>query len=200
MDFRQVSVRDLAWRKTPRGASCLLREGGKVTVQTPVVACTVTRMQSKFAMGWTLELLMPETDQLRSEFAGFLQAVGDSAAAWGGMGAEPPLNLGSFRGNRTLRVTAFSDTLVFDAAGGVTDDPSRAKACSCLLELQGAWTSPARWGVRWKVVQVKLSDDPAPRATAAPARQPFGFADEDDDADTTGAASKKPQFDFIEDV
>jgi hypothetical protein len=161
-------------------------------------------MQSKFALGWTLELLMPETDELRSEFAGFLQAVGDSAVAWGGMGSEAPLNVGSFRGNRTLRVTAFTDTLIFDAAGAVTADPSGAKACSCLLELQGAWTSPARWGVRWKVVQVKLSDEPAPRATAAPTRRApdFGFLNDDDDDDDTaagGAAHKKARFGFIDD-
>jgi hypothetical protein len=160
-------------------------------------------------MGWTLELLMPETDELRSEFAAFAQAVGDSAAAWGGMGAEPPLNLGSFRGNRTLRVTAFSDTLIFDAAGAVAPDPSSAKACSCLLELQGAWTSPARWGIRWRVVQVKLSSEAAPRATAAAVRRApdFGFLDDDDAAgdDATtgddaagGVPAKKPCYGFVD--
>lgn len=153
-------------------------------------------------MGWTLELLMPESDPLRSEFAAFVAAVGDSAAAWGGMGAEPPLNLGSFRGNRTLRVTAFSDTLIFDAAGAVTTEPACAKACSCLLELQGAWTSPGRWGIRWKVVQVKLSDEAAPRSTAATvrARPPdFGFVDDDDnDSGDGGGPPKKACFAFID--
>lgn len=144
-------------------------------------------MVSKFSMGWTFELLLPIGDELRDQFSAFVQGIGASALEWGGMGTGhgTPADLGNYRGNRTLRVTAFSDTLVFDPAGAVTVDPTGAKACTCILELQGCWTSPTRWGVRWRVVQVKLSDEAPPVAVvvaAPPALASYAFQDDDEPA------------------
>lgn len=169
MDFRSVDVSSLRWTKTPRGAAASA-PSGKVVVQTPLLACAVRPMRSAFSQGWSLELRIPGGDGLGDQFAAFVDSVMRSAVAWGGItgDASPPLS--EFMGTRSLRVTAFNDTLIFDKDGNLVHDPAGAKACSCLLELQGAWTSPARWGLRWRVAQVKLAD--APRPGAAPS---YGF-------------------------
>ncbi len=192
MDFRTVDVAALRWTKTPRGAA-VSGPGGKVVVQTPLLPCSVRPMRSTYAQGWSIDLRLPPGDELGASFGAFVQAVMQSAAAWGGVSApEAAAPLSEFMGTRSLRVTAFSDALLFDKNGELVQEPAGAKACTCLLELQGCWTSAARWGLRWRVAQVKLADAPRP----GPAPQ-FGFLA--DAGVAVPPAGPTPQFGFLDD-
>ena len=186
MDYRTVDVESLRWTRTPRGASAW----PKVVIQTPLLGCKISKMTSTYSQGHTLELRMGADDPLATEFAAFVDRVHDCAAAWwtGGNGNDGASgNTGSGQGkgtfteldgSRTLRVTAFSDTLFFDADGQFIPSYSLSgaehKGCTCLLELQGLWTAPSgKWGLRWRVAQVKFGDPPQ--------TQTAGFAFVDDD-------------------
>lgn len=176
MDFRGVRIDELRWSKTARGAGVVGPGGAKVQVQTPVAACRMVPMVSKFSSGWTLDLTFQDSDPVAAAFADFLEDTMAAAVAWGGVTGVQPADAvtRSFGGGRSLRVTAFSDTLFFDPSGAVTLPSGGAQSlgASCLLELQGLWTSPARWGLRWRVVQVK-------EAPNAPAAAPsFAFLDD----------------------
>lgn len=152
--------------------------GGKVVIQTPPLPCAVRPQNTTFSQGWSFELRMPQTDPLATKFAAWLDSVLASAIAWGGMhesdSRDPMPAVSEFAGVKSVRVTAFSDALLFDTDGNLTGDPSKAKACSCLLELQGLWTSPARWGIRWRVSQVKME-----RGARANDDALFSFVDDD---------------------
>ena len=175
MDFRQINASDVSWLRTPRGAGACLPGCDKLTVQTPVVACTVGQMLSRYSHGWALTLTLPDDDPVCRAFGEFIDAIQASATRWvaesqPSFGA-PADSLSSGLGARQLRVTAFSDTLFFDAAQCA--DPSGWTACACVLQLQGLWTSPTRWGLRWKVVQAKQASD----AAAAAVTVPYAFDD-----------------------
>ena len=178
MDFRGVDPRDLRWSKTPRGAGVRGAAPGRVCVQTPCVPCRVTPMASQCSQGWTLELQFADADPAASAFADFVEAVMASAVAWGGMagGQEPAAAVTRGLTGRSLRVTAFSDALFFDAQGAAMAEPLKPHAsATCLLELQGAWVSAARWGLRWRVTQVKMAEAGGAAPVAA-----FAFVADDE--------------------
>jgi hypothetical protein len=96
-----------------------------------------------------------------------------------------------FRSN--LRLMAFSDALTFDAEGKLAFGLMDACSCACLVELQGCWSSDARWGLRWKVTQAKydtspmdeppvgeppVGEPPVGEPPVLPAPQNYAFVDE----------------------
>jgi hypothetical protein len=91
------------------------------------------------------------------------------------------------------RLTAFSDTPLFDAEGGVLESVEpligRTHEISVLVNLDGAWLSDRSWGFKLRIVQLKVHRQdakPPPRppaflpAPTAPA-QGFAFQDSDDE-------------------
>lgn len=170
MDFRQVVPGDIDWSARYRGQpAARLRDGEKVVVQAPAAACAVTLAGAGM---YRLDIsLRPDVD-VHSEFAAWLceideaVATNESLAEWReGRSRSDTL----FRNN--WRLMAFSDTLCFDSSGKLSFDLMDAAACSCLVELQGCWSSPTRWGVRWKVLQIKFDQSPPEWATQAPPPQ-----------------------------
>ncbi len=112
---------------------------------------------------------------VHQQFAEWLSAIESSATgAW-----KDGLSLSTAVYGSNFRVLLFSDTLVFDEQGVLSADGMSAKSCVMLLELSGAWTSPGRWGLRWKVAQVKyyktcdVEEDDSPAVDAAPAECMF---------------------------
>lgn len=194
-DFRGIDpASDVSWAASwSRGQPVARRAGteakpaAKLTVQTPVAACRVSLVGSGM---YRIDMSFGSHPRAHADFCAWLCEVDEAAAA--ACRAEPRLLDWSrgkgqsstlFRGN--FRATAFSDTLCFDRDGKLSFDLLDAQSCSCLLELSGCWSSAERWGVRWKVCQVKFDVEPwcAPppppqHEEAPPAPVAFGFVDE----------------------
>jgi hypothetical protein len=168
MDFRTVSPADIAWRRGGRqgGALAGLTDGRRVVVQSPWCSCSVgVHSPGMFRVDATLF----RSDPVHAEFAEWIAAIEDSAdGSW-----QDGKRMSSSVFNGNFRMMLFSDTLVFDEAGALSADVVTAKKCSAILELTGAWVKGDRWGLRWKVVQLKYSRDPLPR--------PAEFVSDDDD-------------------
>jgi len=158
MDFRLVKPADIAWTVSSRGQPAARTSGGaKVVVQTPLCPCRVTATGGGM---YRMHLALRPDLPVHSAFSDWLCEVDESASEsealreWrGGRSRSVALY------NNSLRLTAFSDTLAFDATGKLSADLLSAGGCACIIELQGAWATEARWGVRWRVVQIKFSED-----------------------------------------
>lgn len=188
MDFRAVKPEGVTWgaawyRGQPQART---GDGARVTVQTPPCACRVSAMGSAM---YRLDMTVREDVASHAAFAEWIGALEKAAAtsealaAWRG---DRGMSTTLFRGN--ARFTAFSDTMVFDRDGKVSADLMDAAGCTCILELTGCWGSDSRWGLRWKLCQVKF-DVVAPTLPIVP-------IDCGDD-DTPGGA---PGFSFVDDV
>lgn len=149
MDFRAVDPASLVWFVGDKGpvARCAAKS---VRVQTPVCACAVTPIGSGM---FKMELRL-DGPGVRDEFAQWVRAVETSASgaeALAGWRETRASWSGIFRGR--LRLTTFADTLALDTTGNPCADFLEAASCACLLELQGAWRTSDKWGLRWRVVQ-----------------------------------------------
>lgn len=153
MDFRLVSPSDVAWTTaTPRGAP---RPVDKVVVQTPLAPCRVTLARPGM---YRVDTAFRHST-VHHEFAEWVSALEESASEnlddWIA-GREASSSV--FRGS--MRLMVFADTPVFDATGAMSADLMDAAACACLVELQGCWTTDDKWGLRWKVSQLKFDTAP----------------------------------------
>lgn len=158
MDFRLVSPPDIAWSTWSRGQPVArTAQGGKVVVQTPLCPC---RMSLAGAGMYRVELALRPDLPAHAAFADWLSDVEDSAQAapalaeWRGARRRSTTAY-----NNSVRLMAFSDTLAFDASGNLSADLMAARGCACILELQGGWSGEARWGLRWKIVQIKFAEE-----------------------------------------
>lgn len=173
MDFRQVAVGELDWSGRVRGQPAARARGDKVVIQTPVAACKVSLAGAGM---YRMDIALRPDVSVHSELATWLCEVDETMATCADLAEWRQGKTRSdtlFRNN--WRLMAFSDTLCFDAQGKLSFDLLDAASCSCLVELQGGWSSDTRWGVRWKVLQVKFSTEPADCLPAAPAQHRPAF-------------------------
>lgn len=177
MDFRSTAPESLSFRPrvvpggrrgrvaTARGGggpalAVTTADGGKVRVQLPRASCVVGvhspgvyRVDLRFPPSEIGEALEEWTRRVEEHAAGSVEATGgltrSSTLFWNGR-------------HYCQRVLAFHDTPVFDAASGeMSADLPSARSAIALVELVGVWTTEARWGLRWKLVQLKFwRDDP----------------------------------------
>lgn len=178
MDFRSVAPSSVTWATWSRGQPVArTRQGGKVVVQTPACACTVSLASPGM---YRIQMMLNGSSPVHAAFCEWLGELEEAAG-------EAP-ELASWKAskgrstcvyNNTMRLMAFSDTMAFDESGKMSADLMTAKGCACIVELQGCWTSDSRWGLRWRVVQVKFSKE-APVTMA--------FVD-DDDGDGSGGGN-----------
>ncbi len=171
MDFRSVDTARMEWRRGPRGVYASVGGGdsSKVMIQTPVARCRVRPMVSTYSSGWTIDLLFSHQDDVHVAFMEFLRAVQASAIRSGGLDGLTMSD--AVYNDRSFRFTAFSDALYFNTDASQVQGPAAMDACSCLLQLQGVWTTAERWGLRWKVIQVKGAIAPSAAPAAVPAWQ-----------------------------
>ena len=164
MDFRRIDPAAIGWggawyRGQP---TARLPGGAKVQVQTPPCACTVRLAQPGM---FRVELALRPEVPSHSAFAEWLGEVERSVEA--AAAASPELQqwaAGKSRSttvyNGTMRLMAFNDTMAFDREGALSANLMDAAGCACLLELTGCWSTDARWGLRWKIVQIKFDTAP----------------------------------------
>ena len=159
MDFRAVDPGALTWSMGPRGLPAVRNTAGaKVIVQTPTCPCRVTVQAPGM---YRMELQLMPGVASHDAFAKWASEVEDSAADAGALaGWKGGKRRSSWVFNGTARLMAFSDTMAFDADGKLSADLMDAQGCAALIELQGLWSTDAKWGVRWKVSQVKFSKEP----------------------------------------
>lgn len=160
MDFRAVDPGALQWTLGPRGlpAARVATTGAKVIVQTPT--CPVRVTLSAPGM-YRMELRLVPGVAAHAAFAKWACDVEESAAEASALDAwKGAKRRSSWVFNDTARLMAFSDTMAFDADGKLSADLMDARGCAALIELQGLWATDAKWGVRWKVSQVKFSKEP----------------------------------------
>jgi hypothetical protein len=166
MDFRRVDLTTLQWAK----------RGCKATVQTPLCGCRVTKAGLD-ALRLDVSLL-PHVPQ-HAAFCEWLERAEEAAEA--ALSPQRPRSSCVFRGN--LRLMAFKGSVrVYDHDAdewaGDEDDLLSASSVACVIDLQGIWTTDNRWGLRWRVSEVRFSRA-APELPAPP--ECGGGGGEDDD-------------------
>ncbi len=185
MDFRLSDP--VTWDVAKSGP----KPAHKVVVQTPTTACRVSfprpgmyRLETRY---------MPDTCAVHRQFCEWVSGVDESAlesealAEWRRAKAWSPTMYGN-----AMRLTVFMDTPVYDASGKMSADLMDATSCACIIEPQGCWTAGDKWGLRWKVNQVKFGTEPV---EFPPMR------DDDDhhhnrDQNHTDHARKRPHVEF----
>jgi hypothetical protein len=167
VDFREVDVSGLRWNKSHRGAYASVGTK-KIQVQTPAMRCSATPKVMAHSTGWTIDLYL-SNDDICTKFVDFLRDLQSSAAQWGQLGDTLTMSDAVYQNGyqSRFRLTAFSDVQIFDIDRNQISTMDGMKACICLLQFQGAWTANERWGLSWKVLQVKQVEEPeAPAAEA----------------------------------
>lgn len=170
MDFRAIDATSLSWNSWYKGQPVArLAGGGRLQVQTPTAACRVSVAHPGM---YRVELSLRPDVAAHAAFREWVADIERSAeraaaedtelAAWMGVKQRSATVY-----NDTMRLTAFSDTLTFDQHGTLSAALMDAAACACLLELSGCWSSDQRWGLRWRIVQLKF-DTVAPTFPTAP--------------------------------
>lgn len=201
MDFRNVDARGLKWAPyVPRRAGgkpgVSVKSGeGKVTVQTPLCACTVTMSTPGM---YRLRLSLRQDVAAHREFSEWLCAVEESAREAASMQKwREGRSLSTSLYNGVLQLTAFSDTLAFDSEGKMSVGMLDARACACIVELQGCWQTDSRWGLRWRIAQLKWQREPP----TLPSEPRFVAGDDEEDEQPTagGAAGGAAGFQFLAD-
>ena len=158
-DFRACDPAVVTWKRGGRKGSVNASGpfGKRVVVQTPRFPCRV----SPHAPGIMRLDMTVTADPVHAKFAEWIGGLEESASESARIdGWAPGLTLSRAVYGTNFRVMLFSDTLVFDESGSLSANSRDAKSGTLLLELVGAWTSPGRWGLRWKVAQFKFSTSP----------------------------------------
>lgn len=149
-DFRACDPGSITWRRGGRKGGVLAagEHGTRVVVQTPRFNCRVSVHSPGILR---VDMKVPPVG-IGGQLAQWISDVEASATgSW-----KDGLSLSTSVYGTNFRVMLFSDTLVFDENGQLSADAMQAGSGALLLELTGAWTSPGRWGLRWKVVQFKF--------------------------------------------
>lgn len=152
-DFRGIDVASLKWFPQSRTTIPVT----PVRVQTPPSPCSVASVAGRHIIDLALA-----GHPMHAPFLDFVHALErhaleNNAAAKAGHSWCSCVDNGLAP---RLRLSAFSDTLFFDKDGTLHANPTRMTACVCLCELVGAWTTQDRWGLRWKVLEIKACAAP----------------------------------------
>lgn len=172
-DFRRVALDAVKWFPQSRKTVPVT----PVRVQVPTCACSISLLPGRYAIELTLA-----GHAAHEAFAGFVGEIEQHALEHARPSSEGLAWYSCFSAYSlapTMRLSAFDDARFFEADGTPCATlPTHFKACACVLELVGAWTTETSWGLRWKVLEVKhaphasfsgtmfLEDDDAPGYTA----------------------------------
>lgn len=89
-----------------------------------------------------------------------------------------------------FRLRVMDDVQIYDANREVktTNEVTPNTPCHLIIQMAGIWFTPGRWGVTWKVIQVKLKHQ---RVSASKPKQCM-FSDDEDDNDEDLSVLKVP--------
>lgn len=163
MDFRSVDASSVRWMLLPRGApGARTPQGAKIVVQTPTCPARVSLARPGM---YRVELALSRHVPVHSAFCDWIAALEESASEAQAVAA---FRAGKRRSdwvyststNASVSLTVFSDTLAFDEKGVLSADLMSARGVTALIELQGLWSTDAKWGMRWRVTQLKFTTTP----------------------------------------
>lgn len=189
-DFRGVDLQQLRWGLAGPSSKPVARLGthGRVVVQTPCCPCRVSLAGPGM---YRADIRLRSDVAIHDEFATWICDIEESAAECEDLAHwREGKSLSSCVYNGSMRLMIFSNVLTFDDKGALSSGFLDAAWCACLVELQGTWGTDSRWGLRWKVIQMKFGKEPLDL--------PLAIRTESDDSDVpvTHAAQT---FAFLED-
>lgn len=169
-DFRRVALQAVKWFPQSRKNVPVT----PVRVQVPASPCSITLLPGRYSIDLTVA--GSAVHDAFVEFVGEVEAHALEHAKPSSSGLRWYSCFSAYSLTPTMRLSAFDDAKFFEEDGTPsTGLPTHFKACSCILELQGAWTTDTVWGLRWKVLEVK-------RTPQAPPALSTMFLDDDEDA------------------
>jgi hypothetical protein len=181
MDFRDISPKTVTWRRHPaihksKGGIYANRLGENIKFQIPKMNC---RVEVHSPGMFRLELKMSPSIAIHSEFMDWIADLEQSSKGpWGNLIQSPAVY------NNGLRVMFFTDTNCFDSTGNLSADFKKARSASAIVSLVGLWVTDSKYGLKFKIEQLKYSEDaiPYPADTdseATPVGGGYMFVDDD---------------------
>lgn len=180
MDFSAIAVDKISWSSIANKKSKILYGSQKVRFQTPR---TTAKMMPCPKFQGALQLEVDDTT-FPDAFKDFMEAIVYSARQ----------DLAEDIYGKTYyspwkRVTAFDDALVFDAEGTLVKEEITERAgyheVSMLVQIDGAWISEQSWGIRVRIMQIKIHSqdvkpvENVPRVQIYMNGKPFMFVEDD---------------------
>lgn len=149
MHFESLGIDRVTWSSTKKGAIKAVYGGGKFEFQTP--RC-IARLEAVHKFPGAVALSIDERSFREDGFVRFLRNI--ETAASESLRLDPRDASRPFR-----RVVAFSNAEMFDVDGGHVEAPETHEGwydVAALVQLDGAWIGAGRWGLKFKVKQIKL--------------------------------------------
>lgn len=173
MNYGALHLDRLAWISTAKGSRATYG-AAKFLFQTPRYPAELGHF---YRIPGAITLSSTERDIEHSGFLKFIKDLEASASAALGYCSEPMFAL--------KKLTAFDVTEVFNGNGEYIVDPEDqfepgVYDVSCLLQVMGTWASGSSWGLRLKVLQLKIH---GPGTLRPLPHQEWAFVDEEDTID-----------------
>lgn len=152
-DFRDISPRQLTWRRGGKGNIYANRVVGEKTIkfQLPKMNCNIAvHSPGMFRM----ELKMSPSIPIHAQFMDWIADLEQSSKGpWGNVSKSSAIY------NNGIRVMFFSDTNCFDSSGNMSADFMKAKSVSAIFSLTGLWLTDTKYGLKFKVEQFKYFEE-----------------------------------------
>ena len=156
MDFRSISPKSITWRRGGKGNIYANRVAGEKTIkfQLPKMNCTIAvHSPGMFRM----ELKMSPSIPIHAQFMEWIADLEQSSKGpWGNVSKSSAIY------NNGIRVMFFSDTNCFDSTGNMSADFMKAKSVSAIFSLTGLWLTDTKYGLKFKVEQMKYFEETIP--------------------------------------
>lgn len=153
MDFRVApTASELTWAP-PRGTAGKTKtaaatyDGKRLRIQTPQCVAKLYKNTNGMALS-----ISPGGDDIGRQFVEFLESYERVVAS---KAFAPEVSKTVYNG--AIRLMCWDDTQWFDDAGTfLREAPDSVGSVICVLEFVGCWATAQRWGLKWRVVQVKV--------------------------------------------
>lgn len=152
-DFRTVRPSAITWNRGGRGGGVFASMIGEknIRIQLPKMNCTVSpHSPGMFRLDLSLSPQVP----IHAQFMDWIADLEySSKGPWG------DVRLSSAIYKNGMRVMFFSDTNCFNSKGEMSAEFSKAKSASLICTLQGLWISNEKYGLKFKIDQLKYSEE-----------------------------------------
>lgn len=170
MDYKLLALERVSWTAN---ACKVSYGGGKFAFQTPVATAKITPFH-KFPGAINIGM---DCRHFPHHFNHFIRSIEGSATD-----AFPELEHLEPMRSHFGKLTAFSNAHVFDHCGSLVPAPELLEGyytIACIVQLDGTWATDSKWGLKFKVLQVKIyGDAEAPPPAPPPPPAQFQFIEE----------------------